>query len=102
MLLRVYASSVNPAEWYRVTGPYFTRMFGGGFRRPKSPAVGGDVAGRVEVVGRDVKEFEPGDEVFGTTLGAWAEYVPAREPRLVRKPAGCLLRGSRGRTDRRD
>ncbi len=49
--------------------------------------MGGDLAGRVEAVGKDVKEFQPGDEVFGTTLGAWAEYAPAREARLVRKPA---------------
>ena len=86
-LVRVRASSVNPAEWYRVTGPYFTRMFGGGLRRPKSPLVGGDLAGTVEVVGRDVEEFQPGDEVFGTTLGAWAEYAPAREVRLAPKPS---------------
>ena len=87
VLVRVHASSVNPAEWYRVTGPYFARLLGGGIRRPKSAAVGGDLAGTVEIVGKDVEEFQPGDEVFGTTLGAWAEYAPAREVRLVRKPA---------------
>ena len=87
VLVRVHASSVNPAEWYRVTGPFFARLFGSGLRKPKGPAVGGDVAGTVEVVGKDVEEFQPGDEVFGTTLGAWAEYAPGREPRLVRKPA---------------
>ena len=49
LLIRVHASSVNPADWYRVTGPFFSRAFGGGLRRPKSPAVGGDVAGIVSV-----------------------------------------------------
>ena len=49
--------------------------------------MGGDLAGTVEAVGKDVEEFQPGDEVFGTGLGAWAEYAPAREARLVRKPA---------------
>jgi NADPH:quinone reductase-like Zn-dependent oxidoreductase len=49
--------------------------------------VGADLAGRVEAVGRDVKEFQPGDEVFGTSGGSWAEYAAAREPRLVPKPA---------------
>jgi NADPH:quinone reductase-like Zn-dependent oxidoreductase len=87
VLVRVRASSVNPTEWYRITGPYFARMFGSGIRRPKNPAIGSDLAGTVEVVGKDVTEFQPGDEVFGTTLGAWAEYAPAREVRLVPTPA---------------
>lgn len=87
VLLRVRASSVNPAEWYTVTGPYFARLFGAGLRSPKSTKVGADVAGVVEAVGKDVTEFSPGDEVFGTSGGAWAEYAPAREVRLVRKPA---------------
>jgi NADPH:quinone reductase-like Zn-dependent oxidoreductase len=86
VLVRVHASSVNPAEWYRVHGPFFARM-GNGLRKPQETAVGSDLAGRVEAVGVDVKEFQPGDEVFGTGLGAWAEYARAREPRLVRKPA---------------
>jgi NADPH:quinone reductase-like Zn-dependent oxidoreductase len=87
VLLRVRASSVNPAEWYGVTGPFFARALGGGLRRPKSTKVGADVAGVVEAVGKDVTEFQPGDEVFGTSGAAWAEYAPAREVRLVRKPA---------------
>jgi NADPH:quinone reductase-like Zn-dependent oxidoreductase len=86
LLVRVCASSVNPADWYRVHGPFFAR-FGEGLRRPKQTLVGADLAGRVAAVGRDVKEFQPGDEVFGTGLGAWAEYAVAREPRLVQKPA---------------
>jgi NADPH:quinone reductase-like Zn-dependent oxidoreductase len=87
LLVRVRASSVNPAEWYRVNGPLFVRLFEAGLRKPKQPAVGADLAGRVEAVGPDVTEFQPGDEVFGTGLGAWAEYARAREARLVRKPA---------------
>lgn len=87
VLVRVHASSVNPAEWYRVTGPGFARIFSGGLRKPKSATVGADLAGRVEAVGKDVKEFQAGDEVFGTSGASWAEYAPAREPRLVRKPA---------------
>lgn len=87
VLVRVHASSVNPAEWYRVMGPLFGRV-SAGLRRPKSPTIGADLAGRIEAVGKDVTEFKPGDEVFGTSGGSWAEYAPAREPRLVRKPAG--------------
>jgi NADPH:quinone reductase-like Zn-dependent oxidoreductase len=86
VLVRVHASSVNPAEWYRVMGPFFVRP-AEGLRRPKSTRIGSDLAGRIEAVGRDVKEFQPGDEVFGTSGGSWAEYAAAREVRLVRKPA---------------
>jgi NADPH:quinone reductase-like Zn-dependent oxidoreductase len=85
VLVRVHASSVNPSEWYRVHGPFFVRVEG--LRRPKSGSIGADLAGRVEAVGRDVKDFQPGDEVFGTSGASWAEYAPAREPRLARKPA---------------
>lgn len=85
VLVRVRASSVNPAEWYRVMGPVFAR-FDNGLRRPKSATIGADLAGVVEQVGTDVKEFKPGDEVFGTTNGAWAEYAPGREVKLVAKP----------------
>jgi NADPH:quinone reductase-like Zn-dependent oxidoreductase len=84
VLVRVHASSVNPVEWYGVTGLFFARM-GNGLRRPKHTAVGADMAGRVEAVGSEVKEFQPGDEVFGTGTGAWAEYACAREARLVPK-----------------
>jgi len=69
VLVRVHASCVNPADWYRVTGPWFARI-PGGLRKPKLTKVGTDLAGRVEVVGKDVTEFRPGDEVFGTALGA--------------------------------
>ena len=86
VLVRVHASSVNPAEWYTVKGPWFVRLFGTGLRRPKDHRVGADLAGRIEAVGSDVTEFQPGDEVFGTGGAAWAEYAAAREVRLVPKP----------------
>jgi NADPH:quinone reductase-like Zn-dependent oxidoreductase len=86
VLVRVHASSVNPAEWYGVTGPFFARP-SSGLLKPKRKLVGGDLSGTVEVVGKDVKDFQPGDEVFGTSGGSWAEYAPAREVRLAPKPA---------------
>ena len=86
VLLKVHASSVNPAGWYRVQGPLFAR-FDSGLRRPKSLSIGGDVAGRVEAVGKEVTEFQVGDDVLGTSGGAWAEHAAAREVRLVKKPA---------------
>ena len=88
VLVRVHASSVNPVEWYGVTGPYFARV-GAGFRKPKDPRVGADLAGVVDAVGRQVEELEPGDEVFGSGLGAWAEYAVGRASRLARKPTSA-------------
>jgi len=85
VLVRVRASSLNPVEWYRVTGPVFARV-PNGLRRPKTPGIGADLAGTVEAVGADVRAFRPGDEVFGTSGASWAEYAPAREIRLARKP----------------
>ena len=86
VLVRVHASSVNPVEWYGVSGPYFARI-GNGMRRPKDQTVGADLAGTVEAVGRDVQELQPGDEVFGVSGGSWAEYTIARENRLAKKPS---------------
>jgi NADPH:quinone reductase-like Zn-dependent oxidoreductase len=86
VLVRVYASSVNPADWYGVMRPFFARI-GERLSRSKSQGVGSDLAGTIEAVGKDVAEFQPGDEVFGTAGGSWAEYAAAREVRLVRKPA---------------
>jgi NADPH:quinone reductase-like Zn-dependent oxidoreductase len=87
VLVRVRAASVNPVEWYGVTG-FLPARFGNGLRRPKSTGVGGDVAGVVEAVGEDVGDLRPGDEVFGTASASWAEYTTARPERLARKPAG--------------
>ena len=86
VLVRVHASSVNPAEWYGVMGPFFARI-SSGLLKPKKAGIGADLAGRVEAVGKDVDDFEVGDEVFGTSGASWAEYAPARDVRLVHKPA---------------
>ena len=92
VLVRVHASSVNPVEWYGVTGPLFAR--GGSLRTPATPAVGADLAGRVEAVGSAVTSFVPGDDVFGTGVGAWADYAAAAESRLAPKPAGVSFQAA--------
>lgn len=84
VLIRVRASSANPADYHGFHGG-LARLFGG-FRRPKDPRVGSDVAGIVEAVGPNVTRFKPGDEVFGAAPGAFAEFVLAREDRLALKP----------------
>jgi len=93
VLVRVHASSVNPVEWYGVTGLHFARI-GNGLRKPKDPTVGADLAGRIEAVGKDVTELQPGEEVFGTSGGSWAEYAAARPDRLAPKPANLSFEES--------
>ena len=90
VLLRVRAASVNPLDWRTLRAdPFFIRLMGEGLLKPKTRILGVDVAGEVEAIGRNVREFQPGDAVFGTcNHGGFAEYVCAREDRLVRKPPG--------------
>lgn len=92
VLVRVRATSINPVEWYALTGrPQVARIQGGLFK-PKSNRLGVDFAGTVEAVGRDVTQFQPGDEVFGGRDGAFAEYVCVREERaIVPKPASATF-----------
>ena len=88
VLVRVHATSVNPADWHTITGEPLIARFGAGLRRPKSAACGIDYAGTVEAVGKNVTGFKPGDEVFGARTGAFAEYVNARADRAVRPKPG--------------
>ncbi len=86
VLVRVRAVSINPADWYGMTGrPKLARPTMG-LRKPKNNRVGVDFAGTVEAVGKDVTHVRPGDEVFGGKSGALAEYVTVRDA-IVLKPA---------------
>ena len=88
VLVRVHAAAVDPGDWALLTGvPYMIRVMGFGLRKPKVRVRGTDVAGRVEAVGSDVIEFQPGDEVLGYCDGSHAEYACAPEDKLVTKPA---------------
>ena len=88
VLIKIHAASLNALDWRMVRGkPVFARLMIGGLRKPKITRLGVDVAGEVEAVGSGVTQFKPGDEVFGTGRGAFAEYVCTTEDRLAGKPA---------------
>ncbi len=92
VLVEVHAASINYGDWGLLRGrPFFLRLTEGGLQEPKIKILGGDVAGRVEAVGRNVKQFQPSDEVFGDLSacgrGGFAEYVCATEGKLVAMPA---------------
>lgn len=87
VLVRVEATSINPADWYGVTG-FLPARIGNGLRRPKDARVGIDLAGRVAAAGADVTAPRAGDAVFGTGAGAWATYATASVAKLARMPDG--------------
>ncbi len=91
VLIKVHAASVNAADLHLLRADPFLVRLSSGLLKPKNEILGADIAGRVEAVGRNVKQFKPGDEVFGDISGCgwggFAEYVCARENALVLKPA---------------
>jgi NADPH:quinone reductase-like Zn-dependent oxidoreductase len=88
VLVQVRAAGVDRGTWHVMAGqPYLMRILGFGFRGPKNPVPGLDVAGTVVAVGSEVTRFTVGDEVFGIARGSFAEYAAARDDKLVRKPA---------------
>src|SRR5499427_8683067 len=89
VLVRVRAAGVDRGTWHLMAGqPYLMRLLGFGFRGPKNPVPGLDVAGTVVAAGADVTRFRAGEEVFGIARGSFAEYAAAREDKLASKPAG--------------
>jgi NADPH:quinone reductase-like Zn-dependent oxidoreductase len=91
VLVRVHAASVHLGDWILMTGSPFVMRMATGLRKPKNPVPGTDVAGTVEAVGKDVQRLRPGDEVFGWSAGAFAEYVAASEDHFVAKPANLTF-----------
>lgn len=93
VLIKICAASINARDWrFMRAKPFFIRLMPGGLLRPKNKILGTDLAGRVEAIGRNVRQFKPGDEVFGylpgaTGRGTFAEYVCARENLITLKPA---------------
>lgn len=92
VLVKIHAASMNAAEWHLVRGePFPARFFVGGPFKPRKMILGSDMAGRVEMVGKNVTKFKPGDDVYGMLSGcgwgAFAEYVAVPENALAIKPS---------------
>lgn len=95
VLIQVHAAAANAGDWHLLRGDPFIIRLMFGLLKPKIKILGADVAGRVEAVGRNVTEFQPGDEVFGdlsgSGFGAFAEYVAVPEEAVALKPAGMTF-----------
>ncbi|MCU0675228.1 MAG: NAD(P)-dependent alcohol dehydrogenase [Myxococcota bacterium] len=89
--IAVSAASVNPGDRFRVSGIPRLGRLAFGLLRPKVPVLGIDVAGTVVAVGEGVTRWKIGDEVFGETLGSFAERVCAREDRVAARPRNVSL-----------
>jgi NADPH:quinone reductase-like Zn-dependent oxidoreductase len=91
VLVRVRAASVNPADWYAMTGAPWVARPQMGLRKPRTGRLGLDLAGVVASVGGAVTGLKPGEEVFGASTGTLAEYAAVPEDALVRKPANLTF-----------
>lgn len=93
VLIKVHSIALNASDWELLRGkPLYARLWG--YIRPKIGVLGSDISGRVESVGEGVTRFYPGDEVFADVFGSWggfAEFVCAREDRLLRKPSSMTF-----------
>ena len=91
VLITVYTAAANAGDWHLLRGNPFMIRLSAGLRKPKHQILGADVAGRVAAVGRNVTQFQPGDDVFGdlsdSGYGAFAEYVAAPAHAVALKPA---------------
>jgi NADPH:quinone reductase-like Zn-dependent oxidoreductase len=91
VLVRVRAAAVNIGDWHLLRGVPYVMRLGVGLRKPRREIPGRDIAGQVEAIGRNAKQFRPGDEVFGWGQGAFAEYACAAENNLLPKPANLTF-----------
>ncbi len=96
VLIKVHAASINSWDWEMLTGrPFEYRLLSGILIPKKTKILGCDIAGKIEAVGKTIKQFHPGDDVFGDLCegfwGGFAEYVCARENELTLKPAGMTF-----------
>src|SRR6266545_3493777 len=93
VVVEVHAAGLDPGVWHLMTGrPYLVRAMGFGIRAPKFPVRGGDLAGIVESVGKNATRFKPGDQVYGTCDGSFAEYALTDAERIAPMPANLDFR----------
>jgi len=86
VLVRVHAAGVDQGVWHLMAGLPYAARAAFGLRRPRTRIPGMDLAGRVEAVGAGVTRFRPGDDVFGSATGAYAEYATGSPDRFAAKP----------------
>ncbi len=96
VLIKVHAASINSWDWELLQGiPFVNRLMAGLLKPTRIQILGCDIAGRIEAVGKNVTQFQPGDEVFGDLSrcgwGGFAEYVCARDNAIVLKPSGMTF-----------
>lgn len=92
VLVKVQAASVNPLDWHYMRGKPYVMRAGSGIGAPESIHMGADFAGTIEAIGKNVKRFKVGDEVFGDRDGAFAEYVSVAENGAIAlKPANMSM-----------
>ena len=96
VLVKVFAVAINSWDWeILIARPFVNRLIAGLLKPKRIKILGCDIAGRVEAVGKNVKQFQPGDEVFGDLSrcgwGGFAEYVCARDNALASKPVSMLF-----------
>ena len=95
VLIKVYAVSINDWDWALVEGTIFVNRLLNGLFKPKKQILGSDIAGRVEAIGKNIRRFKIGDEVYGDLSGKWggfAEYVCAGENEIGLKPTAMTFR----------
>lgn len=92
VLVQVHAAGLDRGTWHTMTGrPYLMRIMGFGFRGPKNRVPGLATAGTVAAIGSAVTRFSVGDDVYGVSRGAFAEFAAAPEEKLFGKPTNLTF-----------
>lgn len=92
VLIKVKATGINPLDWRKMSADPFLVRLSDGLFKPKNNILGADIAGTIEAIGKDVKQYEVGDEVYGDIAnGGLAEFACAKEDRIALKPTNVTF-----------